>query len=201
MKDYVLKECVAGGMCCRTETLSCFVPPRDGGGRRFAKPGALNAVRRYVYAQETLAHERATAHAMMSQVPVVQDPDGYREGVGYGLWCASFLGLAGLHRIYLGKYGTGIIWLLTFGLGGIGQFIDLFTMKKLVRDANIREGYLPHPRWAGELNLLAQARTPRVRVMMNIHKELPLSFPGCPPSPDPSPPFTQISRHYLLQRS
>ena len=32
---------------------------------------------------------------------------------------------------------------------------------------------------------------------MNIHKELPLSFPGCPPSPDPSPPFTQISRHYL----
>ena len=33
--------------------------------------------------------------------------------------------------------------------------------------------------------------------MMNIHKELPLSFPGCPPSPDPSPPFTQISRHYL----
>ena len=35
--------------------------------------------------------------------------------------------------------------------------------------------------------------------MMNIHKELPLSFPGCPPSPDPSPPFTQISRHYPKQ--
>ena len=29
--------------------------------------------------------------------------------------------------------------------------------------------------------------TPRVRVMMNIHKELPLSFPGCPPSPTPHP--------------
>ena len=39
-------------------------------------------------------------------------------------------------------------------------------------------------------------RTPRVRVMMNIHKQLPLSFPGSPPSPDPSPHFTQISRHY-----
>ena len=37
--------------------------------------------------------------------------------------------------------------------------------------------------------------------MMNIHKELPLSFPGCPPSPDPPPPFTQISRHYLQARS
>ena len=29
-------------------------------------------------------------------------------------------------------------------------------MKKLVRDANIRDGYVPHPRWAGELNRLAQ---------------------------------------------
>ena len=38
-------------------------------------------------------------------------------------------------------------------------------------------------------DLLAQARTPRVRVMMNIHKELPLSFPGSPPSPDPSHPL------------
>ena len=143
-------------MCRRTETLSCFVPPRDGGGQRFANPGAPNAVRRYAYAQGTRALERATPHALMSQVPVDQDPDGYREGVAYGLWCASFFALAGLHRIYLGKYGTGIIWLLTFGLGGIGQFIDLFTMKKLVRDANIREGYLPHPRWAGELSRLAQ---------------------------------------------
>ena len=58
--------------------------------------------------------------------------------------------------IYLGKYATGILWWLTLGLGGIGTFLDLFRMKKLVRDANIREGYLPHPRWAGELSRLAQ---------------------------------------------
>ena len=93
---------------------------------------------------------------MTSQVPVVQDPDGYREGVAYGLWFASFLGFAGVHRIYLGKYATGILWWLTLGLGGIGTFVDLLRMKKLVRDANIREGYLPHPRWAGELSRLAQ---------------------------------------------
>ncbi|MDP2480094.1 MAG: NINE protein [Candidatus Palauibacterales bacterium] len=72
----------------------------------------------------------------------------YREGPAYALWCLFFVGLAGLHRIYMGKYGTGILWLLTFGLFGIGQFIDLFRMKGLVMDSNVREGYLPHPRWA-----------------------------------------------------
>lgn len=69
----------------------------------------------------------------------------YREGLGYALWCLAFVGLAGIHRIYLGKYGTGILYLLTFGLFGIGQFIDLFRMKSLVQESNIREGYLPHP--------------------------------------------------------
>ena len=93
---------------------------------------------------------------MKSEEPIDPDRGGYREGAGYGLLCGSFLGVAGLHRIYLGKYATGILWLLTWGLGGIGTFFDLFTMKKLVRDANIREGYLPHPRWAGELSRLAQ---------------------------------------------
>lgn len=67
------------------------------------------------------------------------------------MWCLVFVGLAGIHRIYLGKYGTGILYLLTFGLFGIGQFIDLFRMKSLVQDSNIREGYLPHPRVLGQL--------------------------------------------------
>ena len=75
----------------------------------------------------------------------------YKEGLGYALWCLIFLGLAGVHRIYLGKYGTGIIWMLTFGLFGVGQFVDLFRMKSLIMDANIREGYLPHPRYARQL--------------------------------------------------
>jgi len=72
----------------------------------------------------------------------------YREGPAYALWCLFFVGLAGLHRIYMGKYGTGVLWLLTFGLFGVGQFVDLFRMKRLVEDSNVRDGYLPHPRWA-----------------------------------------------------
>ena len=83
---------------------------------------------------------------------VSQNSEGaYRDGLGYALWCLAFVGLAGIHRIYLGKYGTGSLWLRTFGLFGVGQFIDLFRMKSLGRAASIREGYLPHPRVVGQL--------------------------------------------------
>lgn len=92
-------------------------------------------------------------------------PGMYRDSIGYALWCLIFVGLGGVHRIYLGKYGTGILWLLTWGLFGIGQFIDLFRMRSLVQDANVREGYLPHPRLARRL-APPQAGEPEERRIM-----------------------------------
>lgn len=58
--------------------------------------------------------------------------------IAYLLWCACFLGVCGLHRIYNGKYGTGFLWLFTLGLCGIGQIVDLFTIPGMVEDANNR---------------------------------------------------------------
>ena len=47
--------------------------------------------------------------------------------------------MLGFHRHYLGKHATGILWLLTGGLGTIGSWYDLFTIPGQVREANIRK--------------------------------------------------------------
>jgi len=41
---------------------------------------------------------------------------------------AIFLGYLGIHRFYVGKVGTGILFLFTFGWFGIGWLIDIFTV-------------------------------------------------------------------------
>ena len=43
------------------------------------------------------------------------------------LLCA-LVGVLGIHRFYVGKIGTGILWLLTGGLGSIGWIVDLVML-------------------------------------------------------------------------
>lgn len=39
-----------------------------------------------------------------------------------------FLGLFGAHRFYVGKAGTGLLYLFTGGLLGIGWIVDIFVI-------------------------------------------------------------------------
>lgn len=55
------------------------------------------------------------------------------------LWLLCFVGLCGLHRFYLGRFWTGLLWLFTFGLLGIGQLIDLFLLPSMLRQSNLEQ--------------------------------------------------------------
>lgn len=49
------------------------------------------------------------------------------------LWLCCLIGICGLHRFYLGRPWTGLLWLLTLGLFGIGQIVDLFLLPSMLR--------------------------------------------------------------------
>jgi len=48
----------------------------------------------------------------------------------------TFLGLLGVHRMYMGKWITGIIFLLTMGLFGIGYLYDFWTLNGQINVIN-----------------------------------------------------------------
>lgn len=81
-------------------------------------------------------------------------------GLAYLLWAMAFLaiplglpGLHGLHRFYCSKPRSGALWLVSFGLLGIGQLIDLFLIPGMVEKAN-QDLLLQQPRAQPDLPVL-----------------------------------------------
>lgn len=65
----------------------------------------------------------------VSQVVQVQMPGAYPQGPSQksrlvALLLCIFFGYLGFHRFYVGKIGSGVLYLLTVGVWGIGWVID-----------------------------------------------------------------------------
>ena len=48
----------------------------------------------------------------------------------------TFLGVFGVHRMYMGKWVTGIVYLLSFGLLGVGYLYDFLTLNTQITLVN-----------------------------------------------------------------
>ena len=73
---------------------------------------------------------RQAANVVNTNVTITPAPQplGKRCNKWFSLALCFFLGIWGVHRFYEGKIGTGILWLLTFGMFGIGWFVDFWLI-------------------------------------------------------------------------
>lgn len=74
----------------------------------------------------------------------------YRPGsVDYGVaWLfLALLGWLGVHRFYQGKVITGVVYLITGGLFGVGIVYDVFTLNQQLDELHYHE----HLGWHGQL--------------------------------------------------
>ncbi|TKB06271.1 TM2 domain-containing protein [Desulforhopalus sp. IMCC35007] len=53
----------------------------------------------------------------------------------------TFLGTFGIHRMYMGKWISGLIYLCTFGLFGIGYIYDFWTLNDQISLLNGTSNY------------------------------------------------------------
>ena len=74
-------------------------------------------------------------------IPAMDREADYRFSAGpidYDLsWILlTFLGFFGVHRFYMGKVFTGLLYLVTVGLFGIGILYDFLTLNEQISDLN-----------------------------------------------------------------
>jgi TM2 domain-containing membrane protein YozV len=48
----------------------------------------------------------------------------------------TFLGIFGIHRFYMGKWISGILYLFTLGIFGMGYIYDFWTLKDQITVVN-----------------------------------------------------------------
>ncbi len=99
-----------------------------------------------------------------------------KAGTAYILWLGCLLQLHGLHRLYNGKILTGLLWMFSFGLFGVGQLIDLLLIPSMVDEHNIK--------LSARQGLLPQGVSPNQTVIQRV---IPVAASPLPPQLEPNP--------------
>lgn len=76
-----------------------------------------------------------TRSLVQSTIPVPMKKDVF---LAYVLWLVA--GIFGAHRFYLGKTGSGLAFVFTFGFFGIGWLVDAGLIPNMVHEANYPNG-------------------------------------------------------------
>jgi len=105
-------------------------------------------------------------------------------------------GFLGLHRFYLGRYKSGIVWLLTGGLLGFGLFFDIFLTGAYTRFWNEdHRNKRPRPGRQGTM----RTRKARSRKLASPRQRPPQSPKPQKPRPAPRPkPMKQRSTEAVV---
>ncbi|MEM0981071.1 MAG: TM2 domain-containing protein [Cyanobacteria bacterium P01_H01_bin.58] len=94
--------------------------------------------------------------------------------VSYILWLVGFFGFAGLHRIYNRKFVTGFLWLFTWGLFGVGQFVDVFLVPGMAEERQLKR---LKAKYGDDIyNLINTQATPAQTVQMPTREEKMVSL-------------------------
>ncbi|ACY17426.1 TM2 domain-containing protein [Haliangium ochraceum] len=117
---------------------------------------------------------------MLVPIQHEMDAQSHNKGLAFVLWLSCLFGLCGVHRFYLGRPVSGILYLLTFGFFGIGQLVDLFLLPSMVDEENTKRA---------ALKALAEKRAlhagPR-------YGQLPAMLPPAPQEAAPTPEKVRI---------
>lgn len=92
--------------------------------------------------------------------------------VAYALWGLGLFGLNGIHRFYLGKPVTGLIWLFSGGVLYLGQICDLFLIPSMVKGRNSYARTIGRNRSLPLLNIVQQVLSKLDRLDRSLQQKL-----------------------------